>query len=161
MKSRKLRKTRKPITESLRRARGLKIDRKTRRLYEAVNSTIENQDRYNELVDNLLDKYTTIDKVEALLTVAQDSGFDPLGKDFNAFIYKDFDFFPNVTTDEELGERYAEDVIDGDELYDLVEEEFGEEIASRIEIDYKGLGRDIRLRDGGRFTKYGYFAMHK
>ena len=159
MTTKKLRRrTRKPITESLKRARGLRLDRKTRRLYEEVNSTIENQDRYNELVDNLSDTYNE-DEINAILNAAQADGRDPLGEDFDTFMDRDFDFFPDVKSDEELGERYAEEVLDIDRMFDVIKKEFGDTIAYWTKIDYEGLGRDIRIGDAGQFTKYGYFSM--
>ena len=57
----------------------------------------------------------------------------------------DFDLLPDITTEEELGDYYLEDIF------------YGINDAVLRYIDTQRLGRDIHLESGnGIFTSYGY-----
>ena len=62
-----------------------------------------------------------------------------------------YDFFPDIDSDKKLGgfwiEEYAPDL-----------QEYMEDLAMVNYFDFDAFGKDIRISEGGAFTKYGYIA---
>lgn len=99
-----------------------------------------NLDLANELAENLED----VDEDIVLSFIESDSS-DP-----KALANAEFDdcwFYPDITTDRELGEYIVDDM--GVEL--------SREQLERY-FDYEKYGRDVRLSEGGSFVDKGYFV---
>ena len=99
-----------------------------------------NLDLANELAENLED----VDEDIVLSFIESDSS-DP--KDLANAEFDDCWFYPDITTDRELGEYIVDDM--GVEL--------SREQLERY-FDYEKYGRDVRLSEGGSFVDKGYFV---
>ena len=97
-------------------------------------------DLANELAENLED----VDEDIVLSFIESDSS-DP--KDLANAEFDDCWFYPDITTDRELGEYIVDDM--GVEL--------SREQLERY-FDYEKYGRDVRLSEGGSFVDKGYFV---
>ena len=94
----------------------------------------------NELAENLED----VDEDLVLSFIESDSS-DP--KYLANAEFDDCSLYPDVFTDEELGEYLLDEV--GLELSKQTIQNY---------FDYEGFGRDVRLEEGGSFVDKGYFV---
>ena len=99
-----------------------------------------NLDLANELAENLED----VDE-DIVLSFIESNSSDP--KDLANAEFDDCWFYPDITTDRELGEYIVDDM--GVEL--------SREQLERY-FDYEKFGRDVRLEEGGSFVDKGYFV---
>lgn len=99
-----------------------------------------NQDLANELAEKL----ENVDE-DIVLSFIESNSSDPRN-----LLNAEFDdcwFYPDITTDRELGEYLVDDM--GVEL--------SREQLERY-LDYEKYGRDVRLSEGGSFVDKGYFV---
>lgn len=99
-----------------------------------------NLDLANELAEDLED----VDE-DIVLSYIESNSSDP--KDLLNAEFDDCWFYPDITTDRELGEYLVDDM--GIEL--------SREQLERY-FDYEKYGRDVRLSEGGSFVDKGYFV---
>ena len=99
-----------------------------------------NLDLANELAEDLED----VDE-DIVLSYIESNSSDP--KDLLNAEFDDCWFYPDITTDRELGEYLVDDM--GIEL--------SREQLERY-LDYEKYGRDVRLEEGGSFVDKGYFV---
>ena len=97
-------------------------------------------DLANELAENLED----VDE-DIVLSFIESNSSDP--KELLNAEFDDCWFYPDITTDRELGEYIVDDM--GVEL--------SREQLERY-FDYEKYGRDVRLEEGGSFVDRGYFV---
>lgn len=97
-------------------------------------------DLANELAENLED----VDE-DIVLSFIESNSSDP--KYLASAEFDDCNLYPDISTDEELGE--------------YVVEELGVELSKETlqnYFDYEKYGRDVRLSEGGSFVDKGYFV---
>ena len=97
-------------------------------------------DLANSIAENLED----VDE-DIVLSVIETESSDPSYLD--SYDFDDCSLYPDITTDQELGE--------------YVVEELGVELSrEQLEryLDYEKYGRDVRLSEGGSFVDKGYFV---
>ena len=99
-----------------------------------------NLDLANELAENL----ENVDE-DIVLSFIESNSSDP--KNLLNAEFDDCWFYPDITTDRELGEYLVDDM--GVEL--------SREQLERY-LDYEKYGRDVRLEEGGTFVDRGYFV---
>ena len=99
-----------------------------------------NLDLANELAENLED----VDE-DIVLSFIESNSSDP--KDLLNAEFDDCWFYPDITTDRELGEYLVDDMG-----VELSKEQL------ELYLDYEKYGRDVRLSEGGSFVNKGYFV---
>lgn len=97
-------------------------------------------DLANEIAENL----ENVDE-DLVLSFIESNGSDP--KYLASAEFDDCSLYPDVSTDEELGEYLLDEV--GLELSKQTLQNY---------FDYEGFGRDVRLEEGGSFVDKGYFV---
>ena len=99
-----------------------------------------NLDLANELAEDLED----VDE-DIVLSYIESNSSDP--KDLLNAEFDDCWFYPDITTDRELGEYLVDDMG-----VELSKEQL------ELYLDYEKYGRDVRLSEGGSFVNKGYFV---
>ena len=97
-----------------------------------------------DLANELAEKLENVDE-DIVLSFIESNSSDP--KDLLNAEFDDCWFYPDITTDRELGEYLVDDM--GVEL--------SREQLERY-LDYEKYGRDVRLSEGGSFVDKGYFV---
>ena len=97
-----------------------------------------------DLANELAEKLENVDE-DIVLSFIESNSSDP--KDLLNAEFDDCWFYPDITTDRELGEYLVDDM--GIEL--------SREQLERY-LDYEKYGRDVRLEEGGSFVDKGYFV---
>ena len=97
-------------------------------------------DLANEIAENL----ENVDE-DLVLSFIESNSSDP--KYLASAEFDDCSLYPDVSTDEELGEYLLDEV--GLELSKQTLQNY---------FDYEGFGRDVRLEEGGSFVDKGYFV---
>ena len=97
-----------------------------------------------DLANELAEKLEDVDE-DIVLSFIESNSSDP--KELLNAEFDDCWFYPDITTDRELGQYIVEDV--GVEL--------SREQLERY-LDYEKFGRDVRLEEGGSFVDKGYFV---
>ena len=97
-------------------------------------------DLANELAENLED----VDE-DIVLSFIESNSSDP--KELLNAEFDDCWFYPDITTDRELGEYLVDDMG-----VELSKEQL------ELYLDYEKYGRDVRLSEGGSFVNKGYFV---
>ena len=97
-----------------------------------------------DLANDLAEKLENVDE-DIVLSFIESNSSDP--KDLLNAEFDDCWFYPDITTDRELGEYLVDDM--GIEL--------SREQLERY-LDYEKYGRDVRLEEGGSFVDKGYFV---
>ena len=97
-----------------------------------------------DLANELAEKLENVDE-DIVLSFIESNSSDP--KDLLNAEFDDCWFYPDITTDRELGEYLVDDM--GIEL--------SREQLERY-LDYEKYGRDVRLEEGGNFVYKGYFV---
>lgn len=97
-------------------------------------------DLANEIAENVEDV-----EEDLVLSFIESNGSDP--KYLASAEFDDCSLYPDVSTDEELGEYLLDEV--GLELSKQTLQNY---------FDYEGFGRDVRLEEGGSFVDKGYFV---
>ena len=97
-----------------------------------------------DLANELAEKLENVDE-DIVLSFIESNSSDP--KDLLNAEFDDCWFYPDITTDRELGEYLVDDM--GVEL--------SREQLERY-LDYEKYGRDVRLEEGGSFVDKGYFV---
>ena len=97
-------------------------------------------DLANEIAENVEDV-----EEDLVLSFIESNGSDP--KYLASAEFDDCSLYPDVSTDEELGEYLLDEV--GLELSKQTIQNY---------FDYEGFGRDVRLEEGGSFVDKGYFV---
>ena len=97
-----------------------------------------------DLANELAEKLENVDE-DIVLSFIESNSSDP--KDLLNAEFDDCWFYPDITTDRELGEYLVDDM--GIEL--------SREQLERY-LDYEKYGRDVRLEEGGSFVDRGYFV---
>ena len=97
-----------------------------------------------DLANELAEKLENVDE-DIVLSFIESNSSDP--RDLLNDEFDDCWFYPDITTDRELGEYLVDDM--GVEL--------SREQLERY-LDYEKYGRDVRLSEGGSFVDKGYFV---
>lgn len=97
-----------------------------------------------DLANELAEKLENVDE-DIVLSFIESNSSDP--KNLLNAEFDDCWFYPDITTDRELGEYLVDDM--GVEL--------SREQLERY-LDYEKYGRDVRLEEGGSFVDKGYFV---
>ena len=97
-----------------------------------------------DLANELAEKLENVDE-DIVLSFIESNSSDP--KELLNAEFDDCWFYPDITTDRELGEYIVDDM--GVEL--------SREQLERY-FDYEKYGRDVRLEEGGSFVDRGYFV---
>ena len=97
-----------------------------------------------DLANELAEKLEDVDE-DIVLSFIESNSSDP--KELLNAEFDDCWFYPDITTDRELGQYIVEDM--GVEL--------SREQLERY-LDYEKFGRDVRLEEGGSFVDKGYFV---
>lgn len=97
-----------------------------------------------DLANELAEKLENVDE-DIVLSFIESNSSDP--KELLNAEFDDCWFYPDITTDRELGEYIVDDM--GIEL--------SREQLERY-FDYEKYGRDVRLSEGGSFVDKGYFV---
>lgn len=97
-----------------------------------------------DLANELAEKLENVDE-DIVLSFIESNSSDP--RDLLNAEFDDCWFYPDITTDRELGEYLVDDM--GVEL--------SREQLERY-LDYEKYGRDVRLSEGGSFVDKGYFV---
>ena len=97
-----------------------------------------------DLANELAEKLEDVDE-DIVLSFIESNSSDP--KNLLNAEFDDCWFYPDITTDRELGEYLVDDM--GVEL--------SREQLERY-LDYEKYGRDVRLEEGGTFVDRGYFV---
>ena len=97
-----------------------------------------------DLANELAEKLENVDE-DIVLSFIESNSSDP--KELLNAEFDDCWFYPDITTDRELGEYIVDDM--GVEL--------SREQLERY-FDYEKYGRDVRLSEGGSFVDKGYFV---
>lgn len=97
-----------------------------------------------DLANELAEKLENVDE-DIVLSFIESNSSDP--KELLNAEFDDWWFYPDITTDRELGEYLVDDM--GVEL--------SREQLERY-FDYEKYGRDVRLSEGGSFVDKGYFV---
>ena len=97
-----------------------------------------------DIANNLAEKLENVDE-DIVLSFIESNSSDP--KELLNAEFDDCWFYPDITTDRELGEYIVDDM--GIEL--------SREQLERY-FDYEKYGRDVRLSEGGSFVDKGYFV---
>ena len=97
-----------------------------------------------DLANDLAEKLENVDE-DIVLSFIESNSSDP--KELLNAEFDDCWFYPDITTDRELGEYIVDDM--GIEL--------SREQLERY-FDYEKYGRDVRLSEGGSFVDKGYFV---
>lgn len=97
-----------------------------------------------DLANELAEKLENVDE-DIVLSFIESNSSDP--KNLLNAEFDDCWFYPDITTDRELGEYLVDDM--GVEL--------SREQLERY-LDYEKYGRDVRLEEGGTFVDRGYFV---
>ena len=97
-----------------------------------------------DLANELAEKLENVDE-DIVLSFIESNSSDP--KELLNAEFDDWWFYPDITTDRELGEYIVDDM--GVEL--------SREQLERY-FDYEKYGRDVRLSEGGSFVDKGYFV---
>ena len=97
-----------------------------------------------DLANELAEKLENVDE-DIVLSFIESNSSDP--KDLLNAEFDDCWFYPDITTDRELGEYLVDDM--GIEL--------SREQLERY-LDYEKYGRDVRIEEGGSFVDKGYFV---
>ena len=97
-----------------------------------------------DIANNLAEDLEDVDE-DIVLSYIESNSSDP--RDLLNAEFDDCWFYPDITTDRELGEYLVDDM--GVEL--------SREQLERY-LDYEKYGRDVRLEEGGSFVDKGYFV---
>ena len=97
-----------------------------------------------DIANNLAEDLEDVDE-DIVLSYIESNSSDP--RDLLNAEFDDCWFYPDITTDRELGEYLVDDM--GIEL--------SREQLERY-LDYEKYGRDVRLEEGGSFVDKGYFV---
>ena len=96
-----------------------------------------------DLANELAEKLENVDE-DIVLSFIESNSSDP--KDLLNAEFDDCWFYPDITTDRELGEYLVDDMG-----VELSKEQL------ELYLDYEKYGRDVRLSEGGSFVNKGYF----
>lgn len=114
------------------------------------NKEYENLSMLNYLAGKIQDMDCSMEQLEAMIAYGTFTG--SVEELINLIDNKEcFLFLPNVKSDYDLGYAYAEN----SGLFTEALKSLGM-LANYI--DYEAYGRDIRLKEGGKFTEYGYIV---
>ena len=97
-----------------------------------------------DLANELAEKLENVDE-DIVLSFIESNSSDP--KDLLNAEFDDCWFYPDITTDRELGEYLVDDMG-----VELSKEQL------ELYLDYEKYGRDVRLSEGGSFVNKGYFV---
>lgn len=97
-----------------------------------------------DLANELAEKVENVDE-DIVLSFIESNSSDP--KDLLNAEFDDCWFYPDITTDRELGEYLVDDMG-----VELSREQL------ELYLDYEKYGRDVRLSEGGSFVDKGYFV---
>ena len=97
-----------------------------------------------DLANELAEKLENVDE-DIVLSFIESNSSDP--KDLLNAEFDDCWFYPDITTDRELGEYLVDDMG-----VELSREQL------ELYLDYEKYGRDVRLSEGGSFVDKGYFV---
>lgn len=97
-----------------------------------------------DLANELAEKLENVDE-DIILSFIESNSSDP--KDLLNTEFDDCWFYPDITTDRELGEYLVDDMG-----VELSREQL------ELYLDYEKYGRDVRLSEGGSFVDKGYFV---
>lgn len=97
-----------------------------------------------DLANELAEKLENVDE-DIILSFIESNSSDP--KDLLNAEFDDCWFYPDITTDRELGEYLVDDMG-----VELSREQL------ELYLDYEKYGRDVRLSEGGSFVDKGYFV---
>ena len=95
-----------------------------------------------DLANELAEKLENVDE-DIILSFIESNSSDP--KDLLNAEFDDCWFYPDITTDRELGEYLVDDMG-----VELSREQL------ELYLDYEKYGRDVRLSEGGSFVDKGY-----
>ena len=97
-----------------------------------------------DLANELAEKLENVDE-DIVLSFIESNSSDP--RDLLNAEFDDCWFYPDITTDRELGEYLVDDMG-----VELSREQL------ELYLDYEKYGRDVRLSEGGSFVDKGYFV---
>ena len=97
-----------------------------------------------DLANELAEKLENVDE-DIVLSFIESNSSDP--KELLNAEFDDCWFYPDITTDRELGEYIVDDMG-----IELSREQL------ELYFDYEKYGRDVRLSEGGSFVDKGYFV---
>ena len=97
-----------------------------------------------DIANNLAEDLEDVDE-DIVLSYIESNSSDP--RDLLNAEFDDCWFYPDITTDRELGEYLVDDMG-----VELSREQL------ELYLDYEKYGRDVRLSEGGSFVDKGYFV---
>ena len=97
-----------------------------------------------DLANSIAENIEDVDE-DIVLSFIESNSSDP--KDLLNAEFDDCWFYPDITTDRELGEYLVDDMG-----VELSKEQL------ELYLDYEKYGRDVRLSEGGSFVNKGYFV---